>query len=429
MAKGVLGKSDSHDGLRQKLQTAITAKHGNGSSYSYMGDASVHDVFPGKVVHTIAGKQGKLFASPYSVEEKSGEVTLGDPQAVEPAYRPLNEAAQGFMGEATAITEAAYDKTSGKLKITVIRPGFNTSKSRFYPATTLKRDHKIFEGAKMFKNHQTVAESKARPEGSVDDWVADITETSIAPDGSIVGVAQVHDAPFKEKLAGLQEAGLLSSMGISIRAAGLQQEAEVQGTKTMWVESFKVAKSVDFVTFPGAGGKVDMLEAEQTDVEFITVEKLTELRPDIIKTITEAAKEAATVDKTNEQLTAELAAVQSENAALKESNQKADVKAKLTVMLTEAKLPEPAEKRIKAQFAEATKVDGISEAITAEAEYIKSLGVVKVVAKPGVRAMGESSQGAATGANEKEIHEASVKAWMGTGMNKEMAEAAASNLA
>ena len=162
----------------------------------------------------------------------------------------------------TRLQEGAYNPSTGRLKIKVIKAGFNKGRSRFYPESTLARDFGVFEGAKMFGDHQTDAEVKARPEGSVHDWVGQITNVAWdSASKSIVAEAAVIDPPFKAKLEELNRQGLLSQMGISIRASGSCVPDKISGHQTQLVESLTHARSVDFVTYPGAGGQVEAIEA------------------------------------------------------------------------------------------------------------------------------------------------------------------------
>jgi hypothetical protein len=154
---------------------------------------------------------------------------------------------------------ASYNATKGELTITVIKPG--TSKNnRHYPAAVLKRSAKIFEGARMFADHQTDSEVKARPEGSVNQWVATLTKTWAEADGTIKGAAVVIDPVFKTKLENLARAGCLNQMGISIRATGRYSDTPGPGGSKL-IESLDSCRSVDFVTFAGAGGSVDAIES------------------------------------------------------------------------------------------------------------------------------------------------------------------------
>ena len=62
----------------------------------------------------------------------------------------------------TPLTEAKFDK--GRATVIVIKPGFNYSQDKYYPAEMLKRDYGIFEGMKMYANHPTKEEEDTRPE-------------------------------------------------------------------------------------------------------------------------------------------------------------------------------------------------------------------------------------------------------------------------
>ena len=50
---------------------------------------------------------------------------------------------------------------------------------------------------------------------------------------------------------------MLNQMGVSIRAIGESTDGDVNGQRAKIVENFVAVRSVDFVTFAGAGGQVD----------------------------------------------------------------------------------------------------------------------------------------------------------------------------
>jgi hypothetical protein len=192
----------------------------------------------------------------------------------------------------TQLQEGAYDATKGELTLTIIRPGFNTSKKRYYPAEMLKRDFKVFEGQKMFSDHQTDAEQRTRPEGEVSKWTAQIKKVWPEADGTLKGVAAVIDPVFKAKLDELNKHNLLSEMGVSIRAIGSGDPRKIEGEETTYIESLLKARSVDFVTYAGAGGRVEVMEAEvdEQDLELMDEAQLRRLRPDLVECIESAAK-------------------------------------------------------------------------------------------------------------------------------------------
>lgn len=391
------------------------------------------DLFPLQVVYSM---DGKMMQCDYSIS--GDEVTLSDPIEVETSYTPVHaaDAQESFRVLALSTTpfeESAYDAASGKLTMTVIKPGLNKSKARFYPKETLTRDYKVFENAKMFADHQTEKAAKEQPEGSVNNWVAQISKVWPESDGTIKATAIVIDPPFKAKLESLNKSGLLHEMGVSIRAIGEASEGERDGVTTNVVESLIAARSVDFVTYAGAGGQIEAMESatedNDLDVDLVTEAGLRKRRPDLVQLVEKHAQE--TTMKSLEQqlkesktghdtLTAENADLKKkfseaqtaatklaedrkaadkttadllkENATqlktLTESNieltgkieaaEKATAKAtvanELTKRLNESKLPEISQNRIRKQFAEAAVIDGIKEAITEELAYVKSLG-------------------------------------------------------
>jgi hypothetical protein len=207
-----------------------------------------------------------------------------------------------------------------------------------------------------------------------------------------MGKAVVIDPQFKAKLDRLAETKMLGEMGVSIRAIGEASDAEEAGSKFKMVESLLAARSVDFVTYAGAGGRVEAMESsvDPNDVDLITESELRKRRPDLVSLIESTIQEKTNMDKTlQEQLTEAQAALTAKSAELvaaqaklteattaQAAAEKLAAQAEIAKLLTESKLPAQAQERLKTQFAEAIKLDGVAEAITKEAEYIKSLGVV-----------------------------------------------------
>jgi hypothetical protein len=151
-------------------------------------------------------------------------------------------------------------ESAGKLTVTIIKPGLSKN-NRYYGESLLKSSVAIFKGAKMFTDHQTEAQQKSQPEGSLHNWVANMGDSWAESDGTVKGAAIVIDPIFKQKLENLRAAGQLDTMGISIRAVGEAYTGEVDGKSCTIIESLQSCRSVDFVTFAAAGGRVDALES------------------------------------------------------------------------------------------------------------------------------------------------------------------------
>jgi hypothetical protein len=354
---------------------------------------------------------GKLMQCDYTLDD-DGDVHLGTPEEVEMSYTPVadgtsTESFRTLALESVSLQESAYDPAKGELTVTVIKPGMSKNRRNYKPAVLKKAAADgIFEGAKMFADHQTESEARSRPEGSVHNWVATLGKPWAEGDGTVKSVATVIDPPFKAKLDRLNEVGQLNQMGVSIRAVGEASKAsDAQGEYTE-VESILAARSVDFVTHAGAGGQVEAMESQQSDdwdVDLIGEADFRKRRPDLVKliessaqSIQEGAQEKMKtleqqLQESNTQLAAEKTARQTAETKLAESEKtakKATASAELSKLLTESKLPEIAQKKIQKQFSEAVSTEGMKEAVDAEKEYIKSL-------QPGsgVRNLGEKHNG------------------------------------
>jgi len=289
----------------------------------------------------------------------------------------------------TSLEEATLD-SKGIARIVVIAPGFgNPVDNHYYPAETLARDYPIFEGVKMYADHQTEEEEKERPEGSIRQWVASLKNVKFEEGVGIVGDAIIIEPWLQQKLAALRDKKLLSEMGISIRAAGVGTKDKIEGKDANVVDRITQVRSVDFVTEAGAGGGVLLYETEREfDIDVISLGVLRERRPDLIKSIETEVKTTIMreVQKTMEsearitELEEEVAAITTERdtatTALAES-QKAQRQAEAKSLIDEAigksELPEKAREKLVEQFKESESADGVEEAIQAEKDYVAAL--------------------------------------------------------
>lgn len=286
--------------------------------------------------------------------------------------------------------EEAEVTAKGIGKLTIIKPGFNSSKSRYYPPEVLARDFKIFEGNKMFADHPTEEEEYTRPERSIKDWVAVLNNVSVKEDGSLVGDYTVIEPWFEAKLAKLRDAKKLSELGVSIRAVGSASRQEIEGVETDYIERLVAARSVDFVTFPGAGGSVDIFESSdlEFDVDLVDESALKKRRPDLVKLIedkvkTEIKQEAITVEELKKQITELQAKIESltkeRDTLLAAESERAKTEAKnaaqaaIKEAVEKSGLPEVTKTRLIARFATAETADGIEEAISDEKTYLDTI--------------------------------------------------------
>jgi len=166
------------------------------------------------------------------------------------------------VGETTLLSEART-KSGARMRIKLIDEGQGSS--GWYPADTLRRaaEDRVFPaGTHMYADHPSRSESEDRPERSVKDLAAVLTEDATYRDGALWAEARVF-APFRELLAEQAD-----HIGVSIRAHGTAEPGEVEGQNRMVITSLTEGISVDFVTRAGRGGQiVEVLESAREVAE------------------------------------------------------------------------------------------------------------------------------------------------------------------
>ncbi len=327
------------------------------------------------------------------------------------------------LGEATVTAK-------GIATIVVIRPGLNSSKERYYPQETLSRDFSVFEGVKMYADHPTDAEDKARPERSIKDWVATLKNVHVDEKGQIIGEAIVIEPWMQAKLAQLRDKKMLQEMGISINAIGTGTKGEIEGAKTTIIERIVRVRSVDFVTEPGAGGMVQMYEVDrENDIDMVNLGTLRERRPDLVKSIEtevkavimQEVKQKVELEERVKELETNIESLTTERDELKvkiteaeKAQRIAEAQAVIKEAVDKAELPNAAKERISERFKDAESVEGIEEAIQSEKDYI-----AKLAESGKVRNLGGSQP------DSEADHKALVESFKRTGMTEAMAEIAA----
>lgn len=145
------------------------------------------------------------------------------------------------------------DAKSGRLSIGLITPGWGSS--GYYSAKVLENaaTAKIFPaGTRMFLDHPGEQESYDRPERSVRDLAAVLTEDATWDGERLVGEAQVF-GPFVPLLT---DEDFAKTIGVSIRAWAEATTGEAEGRKGPIITELVEAESVDFVTKAGRGGSI-----------------------------------------------------------------------------------------------------------------------------------------------------------------------------
>lgn len=173
---------------------------------------------------------------------------------------PLRESVGG------RITEAPKDTASGRLiTIDIIRSGWNSSGSRYYGPEVLERDvPKVYgRGCQMYIDHPSATEGDDRPERSLQTLAGTFVDTPWAvreADGTVVmrTTARVF-GPWQPLIREAWE-----SIGVSINGIGRGDYGTAEGREGLIIDELTCGRSVDFVTVPGAGGRVlGLLEADR----------------------------------------------------------------------------------------------------------------------------------------------------------------------
>jgi hypothetical protein len=193
-----------------------------------------------------------------AVEKKPKESEVKDVDDLETDFVPLLEKAV---------------RSDGTIPIKIIEPGWGAS--GYYSPEVLQRDGpEVFtEGIKLYWNHPTLTEDAERPERDLHDLAAElIAAARWVPDhpsgAGLYGDAKVFK-PFQDAVD-----ELAPHIGVSIRAKGKVVHGQAEGQSGPIVQEITVAKSVDFVTEPGAGGQIlQLFEAQRKVVRDSNSEK------------------------------------------------------------------------------------------------------------------------------------------------------------
>lgn len=256
--EAILRKSGSMDGQRAQLRTALQAQMkedadpwGNGDDvYPYL-----QDVFPDSLVYEAGGT---LYQRPYSFDSTQTPpgVNFGDPQEVEVAYVPKGGGVQESALEVAFVplVEAAI-AADGTMRLKLIDPGWGSS--GYYSPDVLKRDGPtVFtEGTKMYLDHPTPSEDAQRPERSVKDLAAVLTKPAQWQDNGPRGPGLYAEAKAYDSHRDALNS-VAPDIGVSIRAMGESKMGTAEGKSGPVIQRITGAKSVDFVTEPGRGGRI-----------------------------------------------------------------------------------------------------------------------------------------------------------------------------
>lgn len=304
------------------------------------------------------------------------------------------EVTETEIAEAASGEGASLDKN--EVVVTVLQPGFNRSGARYYPPEAVRQavTEGLFNNRKMFVNHPSATELRERPERNLTDWVSTVKETWVDEEsGAIKARIKVVQNWFGDFLKQLQENDALADVGLSIFAQGQVQRKKIDGRLTDVVERFTRALSVDWVTEPGAGGRVDAIweayqpvRAKEQETNVLNtmsateaVATLREQRPDVIEvlesehraeeTVRESEAVLAEAQERIAALEGEVEAKEAELAELRQAKIVAERDEIVRESLSQSELPQAAQERVAKAIGEPQLTeDGALDAEAVQAE-------------------------------------------------------------
>ncbi len=281
-------------------------------------------------------------------------------------------------GDMIPLVERAVGR-DGVAKIKIIQPGWGSS--GYYGKDMLERDiPKIFpKGTKMFWDHPTLQEERDRPERSLKDLAGKTVSEPAWDSNGPAGPGMYANAQVFEAFKGSVEE-MSGDIGVSIRAGGTGKRGTVEGRSGNIIEKMVRGDSIDYVTAPGAGGKIlSLFESARQGGNIVLEEN--------------KSKEDEVTDNT-ELIEANRKVVEAKDkeiARLREAVAARDAQDFLTIEAKKYNLPAPALRRLVETVASdpimseesdgTVKLDtkkmavAFKEAAEAEVKYLASIGV------------------------------------------------------
>lgn len=253
------GDPDSKDRYKLPVKEPSGAVNRNGvhAAASVLGGGRGGVQAPPDAKKAAARKLAGLYRSqlkeepPPSLARMAGNNEAADTPAVAAGTVELVEATAGGM-------QPAGDHAGRRRYRARLIEGDRWGSSGYYPREVLERDGPGVwpAGTPMFLDHPSASEAADRPERSVRDLAGRIVSTPRYDSDGLYAEVEIypHQQPVVDALA--------DDVGLSIRAQGTAEQGEAAGRTGPIVTKLVHGHSVDFVTVPGAGGRlVEVLES------------------------------------------------------------------------------------------------------------------------------------------------------------------------
>jgi len=298
-----------------------------------------------------------------------------EPEAEPEPEEEVAEFCESFTGGAiTLLEEAEAVANPLTMQVEIIQPGWGNKKdNHYYPAEMLKRDAQVFVGSKMYETDHKANETNNRT------WVSTVTDIlGFSDKGAPIAEVLVHSPDFAQRARNLKAGDILDKLECSIRASGRTKPYEKNGRKGRMVEAITNAKSVDWVTRAGAGGRAVNIMESDTNSETEggdLVNKSEEKQEEVVEEEVqeeETKEEAKAVEEVKEEEVKEEEIKQEEiNEADPEPEETLLSESEVTSLLAEAKLPDAA--KVKLALDEYPNEDALKEAINGMAEMLQAI--------------------------------------------------------
>lgn len=207
-----------------------------------------------------------------------------------------------IMGDAIPLREQAVAE-DGTIPIKIIQPGWGSS--GYYSDKVLERDGptQFKKGTQMYWDHPTSTEERERPERSLRDLAGELVEDArYMPDGAWGPGLYARSKVFGTFAGAVND--LAPHIGLSLNGRGLAEQGEAEGQQGPIINEISSVRSVDFVTVPGAGGKIlELFESARSrpEKEKDNMEKeLKEAQDALAKTEAEKAEALAEIARFKE---------------------------------------------------------------------------------------------------------------------------------
>ncbi len=281
----MLSLEQLRDAIRAALEAKLGPAYGDGVEHW-----CISATFADAVIIEQAGKLSRLAVA----VDLFDAVKLGEPEPVEMAYHklgeglfPETEGALVFGGGRILgpihepghdkLTEAERVEKAGALWAAVAIQAGRSQNNTHYPEDVLRTAAPLYEGAKVFINHELRDDVMRDPRdlvGRFREAKFALIEGKTSQVGAVVGQLRITDKVMRERMLEAYEAGETDLFGLSHTAHTEAEYVKLADGPALGIKRIKAVESLDIVSFPSAGGRVLRLVAGLSSPVPVTEEGL-----------------------------------------------------------------------------------------------------------------------------------------------------------